>query len=66
MDWEKATKENYHATLVLGVVWIVVGIILLNLADGQVFQTLSGVFVLLAGGGAFASAYRMRQHHPKW
>lgn len=66
MDWVRATKRNYHAILALGVIWIIVGVIQLDVADGQTFRTLFGVVMLLAGGGAFASAYRMRQHHPEW
>lgn len=49
MDWESATKRNYHATLVLGIIWIVVGILQLDLADGQAFRTLFGFVMLLAG-----------------
>ena len=61
MDWEKATKENYHAMLVLGVIWGLVGVIQLSLDN-----LLYGVVLFLFAAGAFASVYRMRQHHPEW
>lgn len=66
MDWARTTKRNYHAILALGVIWILVGVMQLDVANGQTFQTLFGAVMLLAGGGAFATAYRMRQHRPEW
>lgn len=60
MDWESATKKNYYAVLVVGVILLLVGALQLSIE-----QTMYGIIILLAGVGHFVLAYRIRQHHPE-